>query len=120
MAPEAVFAWAYFNVNRRSFQEMAPAITQTPSGIRSINDDELIPSMDLTTGMTTYGVKADRVKRKAITTVGDIEEAIITLQHILLRFHNRDFVFNFIASMQVQVNEIKMEMGGIAFECLDK
>ena len=120
MAPEAILAWAYFNVSRRSFQEMAPAISQAPSGIRSINDDKMVATMDLETGMPRYGVAAIRVKRKGLTSVGDIEEVIITLQHILLRFHNRDFAFNFIATMQVQVNEIKMEMGGIAFECLDK
>jgi hypothetical protein len=85
-APEAIFAWAYFNVGRRSFQEMAPAISQAPSGIRSINDDKMVATMDLETGMPRYGVAAIRVKRKGLTSVGDIEDVIITLQHILLRF----------------------------------
>jgi hypothetical protein len=114
IAPEAIFAWAYFDVTRRSFQELAPAISLVPSGIRSINDDKMVASMDMETGMPRYTVKADRVKRKAISCVGDIEDCIITLQHILLRFHDRDFVYNFIATMQVQVNEIKQEQSGMA------
>jgi hypothetical protein len=86
ITPESIFAWAYFNVGRRSIQELTPAVPQGPSGIRSVNDDKMVVSMDMETGVPRYAIKADKVERKLISAVSDIEECIITLQHILLRF----------------------------------